>query len=401
MQCDQIDQYAPVGQRASVLNALDRCGDAGELASLKKIAVFRALQLGDMLCAVPALRSLRMAVPNAEIVLIGLPWAEAFAARFSRYIDRFIAFPGFPGLPERRPALEELPRFLASVQEERFDLAIQLHGSGALTNPLVAAFRASRHAGFALPGQAIQPDLPFSWRDDEHEIFRLLDLMEQLGAESCGAMLEFQIEPEDVARAKEVGPDLLPGGYVCIHPGAQLASRRWPPERFAAVGERLHAAGYRIVVTGTIQEQALTASVCQAMRSPAIDLAGKTDLGSLAALVAGARLVVCNDTGISHVATAVGAPSVVVSSGADIRRWAPLNRLRHRTLAADVPCRPCMEAVCPVSGHPCASGITVDDVVDEAMTLLGDEAARIGQPIQRTPSRRAGHAGKAKGWATL
>jgi ADP-heptose:LPS heptosyltransferase len=79
--------------------------------------------------------------------------------------------------------------------------------------------------------------------------------------------------------------------------------------------------------------------------------------------VAKARLVVCNDTGISHVAAALRTPSVVVASGSDPRRWAPLNRELHRVLWHDVPCRPCAYAECP-TGHECALGVTVRDVLD-------------------------------------
>src|SRR3954454_15669836 len=87
----------------------------------RRVAIFRALQLGDMLCAVPAFRSLRAAWPGSEIVLIGLPWARAFAQRFDRYIDGFLEFPGFPGLPERVPRFHEIQPFLDRVRAERFE----------------------------------------------------------------------------------------------------------------------------------------------------------------------------------------------------------------------------------------------------------------------------------------
>ena len=76
------------------------------------IVIFRALQLGDMLCAVPALRAIRDGYPRARIVLIGLPWASELGRRYPAYLDGFIDFPGYPGLPEQSPRAGEWPRFL-------------------------------------------------------------------------------------------------------------------------------------------------------------------------------------------------------------------------------------------------------------------------------------------------
>src|SRR3954468_18870189 len=88
---------------------------------IDSVAVFRALYLGDMLCAVPALRALRAALPAARVVLVGLPWAAAFVRRFDRYLDGFLEFPGYPGLPEQPPRVDRLPAFLEAVRRERFD----------------------------------------------------------------------------------------------------------------------------------------------------------------------------------------------------------------------------------------------------------------------------------------
>ena len=81
---------------------------------IQKIAIFRALQLGDMLCAIPAIRALRAAYPNAHLTLLGLPWAKSLLVRFPQYFDAFIHFPGYPGLPEQNFDAQSFPFFFAA-----------------------------------------------------------------------------------------------------------------------------------------------------------------------------------------------------------------------------------------------------------------------------------------------
>lgn len=347
---------------------------APDLAGKRRIAVFRALQLGDLLCTVPALRALRRAAPQARITLIGLPWASSFVARYRMLVDDFIAFPGHPGMPEAAPQPDALPRFFAAARAQEFEVAIQLHGSGGLTNPLTRQFGAKRMAGFYLAGEPCPDAATFlQWKPREHEVLRYLRLLARLGVSPDGDQLEFPLRPGDHAELALVAPGLQPGGHVCIHPGARLPSRRWPPQRFADVADGLAADGWTVIVTGAADEQPLTAAVLEAMKAPAIDLTGRTSLGGLAALLAGARLLVCNDTGVSHVAAAVRAPSVVVCSGADPARWAPLDRERHQVLHADVSCRPCAHHACPI-GHPCALGVGSGQVLSAARRLCADLA---------------------------
>lgn len=331
-----------------------------------RIAVFRALQLGDLLCAVPALRALRQTYPEAEIALIGLPWARELAGRLSSYVDDFIEFPGFPGMPERTPQLSAMPEFLRLTRARGFDLAIQLHGSGELTNPITALLGARAMAGYYRTGHwRPNAERYCAWRDDEHEVLRWLRLMERLGIAPRGTQLEFPLRDADWQEWRR----LRLRDYAVIHAGSQLESRRWPPERFAEVGDALAAEGLSVVLTGTAGEAALTARVASAMHAPALDLAGRTTLGGLGALIARARLLVCNDTGVSHIAAAMGTASVVIACGSDPKRWAPLNRELHRVLAADVPCRPCAHRACPI-GHPCALQVTAAAVIAQTREAL-------------------------------
>jgi len=133
--------------------------------------------------------------------------------------------------------------------------------------------------------------------------------------------------------ASQLAPDLEPGSYICIHPGARTRDKRWPPQRFAEVADRLHAEfGLDTVLTGSADEAPLARAVAGHMRSPAIEAAASISIGAMAALMSRARLLICNDTGVSHIAAGLGLNSVVVFSEADIARWAPLDRLRHRCI---------------------------------------------------------------------
>jgi ADP-heptose:LPS heptosyltransferase len=230
-------------------------------------------------------------------------------------------------------------------------------------------------AGFAIPGARAPLGLYVDWRDREHEIERGLRLLSALGIAHRGRDLEFPLCDADMDELERLegrfGFDAA--STVCVHAGAQLASRRWLPKRFAAVADALADEGLQVVLTGTAAEAPLAARVATAMRQRAANLAGATSLGGVAALIAASRMVVCNDTGVSHLAAAFGTPSVVVCSGADPQRWAPLDQRRHRVLWHDVPCRPCGHAVCPVrepQSHPCAGGVAAEAVRAEALELL-------------------------------
>jgi ADP-heptose:LPS heptosyltransferase len=303
---------------------------------VRSVAVFRALQLGDMLCAVPALRALRRAAPQARITLVGLPWASQFAQRFATYVDEFVPFPGHPLLPEQEVRQHEVTRFYADMCARNLSLALQLHGSGDISNEIVTGFGAQAMAGFT-GGDPVCTEhtalLPWPRTGAEPE--RLLDLVEKLGAPRAGDDLEFPLSPQDHSELRESGvaAALVPGTYICLHPGARHRDKCWPPERFAEVADRL-ADEFRlgVVLTGSAAEAELAAQVTRSMHNQAINAAAPISIGAMAALMNGARLLICNDTGVSHIAAGLKLKSVVVFSKADIARWSPLDRHHHRCI---------------------------------------------------------------------
>ena len=309
------------------------------LAPMRHIVVFRALQLGDMLCCVPALRALRASAPSARITLVGLPWASQFAQRFACYVDDFLPFPGADGLPEQPVRAGEAAAFHAALRARKPDLAIQLHGDGSLTNAIVAGFGAHVNAGFHSPGQQAAGWLGTPWPQDGTEPERLLRLTDSLGAPRCGEHLEFPITSGDRAELQVSGlvEGMAPGTYFCIHPGARSRDKCWSVARFAEVADHLSRTwGLQAVLTGSANEADLAHAVAARM-NPAAHLpprvaAAPISIGAMAALMSESRLLVCNDTGVSHIAAGLRLPSVVVFSKADIHRWAPCDETRHRCL---------------------------------------------------------------------
>jgi ADP-heptose:LPS heptosyltransferase len=298
------------------------------------MAIFRALHLGDMLCAVPALRAVRAALPATRITLVGLPWAEQFAARFSGYLDDFIAFPGHKAFPEQPVKQHELADFYATMRARRFDLSLQLHGSGEYSNLVTRAFGARAMAGYG-DDKASATEAFFPYPDSGPEPLRLLHLTQLLGSPHAGADLEFPITDADERElgASGIGSGLAPRSYVCIHPGARVRDKCWQPARFAQVADKLvDEFGVKVVLTGSAGEAELTAAVAGHMRHKPIDAAAPISIGAMAALMSRSRLLISNDTGVSHIAAGLKLNSVVIFSKADIRRWAPLDVDRHRCL---------------------------------------------------------------------
>lgn len=341
-----------------------------------RIAVVRALPgLGDLLCTVPGLAALRAAHPRAEVTLVGLRSARWFLDAFPALVDDLLVVDGVPGLTEVAPDAAAARRFFGDAAARRFDLAVQAHGSGVTTNVLTTMLGARSQVCAALPGAWRPPGTVVPYPTDAHEIQRVLGVTTAAGAPPVGTDVDLAVGPSHRDDAAELlgGPALAGAPYACLHPGASRPDNRWSPDGFAAVGDRLSGAGRRVVLTGGRAELPITAAVAAAMTAPVVDLTGRTTVGTLGAVFAGADVVVSNDTGAAHVAAAVGAASVVVfPDHGDPARWAPLDRVRHR-------------AVVP---QPGAGPWPPVAAVLEAVAALADAAgSRPPPPPTATPSR--------------
>lgn len=272
--------------------------------AVRTVLALRALGLGDLLTAVPALRALARAFPCRSRVLAapGALGPLALHARAAEHVHH------------TRP-LAPLDPGLSGA-----DLAVNLHGKGPESLRLLEATRPRRLISFGSDGP--------EWSREEHEVARWCRLLEESGIPSDPSDLDVDPPPRHVPQVAV--------GATLVHPGAASGSRRWPVERFAAVVRSERAAGRPVVITGGPEEVDLAELLAELTGLPEQHVfAGRTDLMGLAALVGAAGRVVCGDTGVAHLATALRTPSVVLFGPVTPELWGPpRDRPWHRVLWA-------------------------------------------------------------------
>jgi ADP-heptose:LPS heptosyltransferase len=275
-------------------------------ATTLDVLALRALGLGDLLTAVPALQALR---DTGARVTLAAPAALAPLAQLAGC-----------ELLDTAP-LQPLP---GAAHEAR--LLVNLHGRGPQSHAVALAACPRRLVAFEHPMIPLTAGMP-AWRADEHEVDRWCRLLRESGIPADRTRVDLPAPPLP-ARLEPAR------GATVVHPGAASAARRWPGERFAAVAAAEVRAGRSVVITGTAAERPLALAVAEHAGVDARRvLAGRTDLAALAAVVAHAGRVVCGDTGVAHLATAFGIPSVVLFGPTSPATWGPpADRPHHRVL---------------------------------------------------------------------
>jgi ADP-heptose:LPS heptosyltransferase len=272
-----------------------------------RLLVVRALGLGDFLTAVPAYRGLERAFPEYHRVLAA-PLALAPLAQLCGAFDEVV---------------DTAP--LAALDEglARADVAVNMHGRGPQSHRLILDTQPRRMLAFRCD------DVPFAsegpqWRDDEHEVQRWCRMLDAFGV---------RCEASDLG----LSPPEYKGRHACailLHVGAASEARRWPVHRWVELTKRLLSLGLRVAFTGTAHEFRRARMVARYSGAGVESVvAGKLDLAQAASLVKSARAVVCGDTGMAHLATSVGTPSVVLFGPESPARWGPPpRRKQHRAI---------------------------------------------------------------------
>jgi ADP-heptose:LPS heptosyltransferase len=339
-------------------------------AELSSVAVERLLvirqhnQMGDMLLAVPAFRGLRKRFPGARITLVASP-INSRVMENNPYVDEVLTY---AKRRSRRDPLE-LPRFIGELRRRRFDAAIVLNTvSFSVTSMLLAVASGARLRvgstsapfGHDLTSRFYHLELPLPsseelarMHESEHNLYPLAAIGVR-ESDLASLLVPTEAERDEARRfiAAAFGPD---APFIACHPGAGKTRNIWPPERFAELvrllGERRALAA--VAVRGPMDRETMDAFLAASAKPPAV--VSCPSVGFLGALMERASLVLCNDTGIMHIAGAVGARCVALFGPTDPARWKPVNGS--------------VVAVRGANGE--VASVTVAEALEAALRLIG------------------------------
>ena len=347
--------------------------------NIERIVIRGTNWVGDAVMTVPALREIRRLFPDAYITLATRSWARGLFAE-ADFLDDLQVHDG--------SGLRSVVQQVREWRKRSFDLAVLLPNS--LETALVASLaRVPLRIGYATDGrQALLThplDLP-EWRNSKHEVFYYLKIVAELERLIKHEQTFLDTQPDgslevsearksaarDFLRAHGVGPS-KGRALVALCPGSiNSRAKRWPTERYAALGDRLiDDLGVEVILIGSAAEAEVSGLVSQQMRNKPVMLAGQTDLAELVAILSQIDLLVANDTGPAHIASALGRPTLVIfgpTNPLTTRPFSPFGEIVRQP----PDCAPCMLRDCPID-HRCMTAITPDEVFERARILLSVE----------------------------
>src|SRR5882672_8703704 len=345
--------------------------------SIERIVIRGTNWVGDAVMTVPALRQLRRLFPQAHITLATRSWAEGLFAE-AEFLDELQIHHG--------SGLRSVVRQVRQWRKGNFDLAVLFPNS--LETALVASLaRVPLRIGYAADGRQSLLTHPLElpeWRNSKHEVFYYLKIVAELEWLIKHEQTFLDTQPEgslEVSAARksaarsllhEHGVESVNASHrlVALCPGSiNSRAKRWPAERYAALADRLvDELAAKVLLIGSAAEREVSSEVARKMRNEPVMLTGQTDLAELVPVLSLVDLLVTNDTGPAHIASALGRPTLVI--------FGPTNPLTTRPfspygeIVREPPdCAPCMLRDCPID-HRCMTVISPDEVFERAAAML-------------------------------
>ena len=320
--------------------------------------------IGDAVMTAPALHAIRENFPQARVTVVA---NSLVAPLFEHHpdCDEVLVF----DKKSAHAGTLGFLRFVAQLRGRKFDGAFLFQNA---VEAAIMAFLAGipRRIGYATDGRRLLLTHPVAIGESEkllHHTDYYLHMLAQVDIRPAAKTMALALKPEE----QDWAAGELPSGPVAaINPGAAYGSaKRWIPERFAAVADRLvEEYGLSIILTGGPGEAEIGKDIAQAMRHPCRNFIGTTGVRQMMALLAACRLVVTNDSGPMHVAAAFGTPLVAIFGPTDHTTTSPWSE-RARIVRHPVECSPCLLRQCPID-HRCMERVTVDDVMSKVAELM-------------------------------
>ncbi|HEX8501379.1 MAG TPA: glycosyltransferase family 9 protein [Pyrinomonadaceae bacterium] len=359
-------------------------GDARPLAParwdwsrVRRVLVVRLRSIGDTVLATPSLHALRRFLPGARIDVLLEDWVAPLLEG-SAEVDRVVTV--------RRKSQPSRLSVARRLRAEGYDVAYNLHG-GSTAALLVRASGARHRVGYAgyayasLHNHAAPPSSELWGREKTHSAEQQLALLGWTGVPVTDRPASrLPVLPEAAAtitrRLREAAglDDGRP--FALVHPAAAFETKTWAAENFARVVERLAARGLAAVAVAAPGESKVIDEVRGHSASP---LAGFTDLTlpELTALAARASLFVGNDSGVAHVAAAVGTPQVVVFGSSNVAHWRPWTAAPAEVVREEMACAPCAGYTCAEFGAPeCIRRVPAERVLAAIERVLAAAGTR-------------------------
>jgi heptosyltransferase-2 len=347
-----------------------RIATSRSLSAAERILIRGTNWIGDAVMTIPAVNAVRNAFPHAGISLLAKPWlAEVY--RLCPSLDEIILFHD----PGAHSGIMGKLRLAEELKERKFDAAILLQNA---IEAAIIAWRAGIpiRAGYNSDGRGLLLTHSVQRTDairKVHQIEYYLEMVKALGCPSAGT--DVRLTPgeayhtlgDGVLRAHGIGGE---GLLIGMAPGATYGpAKRWFPERFAAVADRLiDEFSARVIVFGSKDDRESADQVEQSARHPLTNLAGKTNLKEVIAVMARCSLFISNDSGLMHIAGALNIPTVAIFGSTNPVTTSPVGD-RSVVIYKSASCSPCLKVTCPTDFR-CMELISVDDVYEKSRRLL-------------------------------
>ncbi len=338
-----------------------------------RILIVKLSSLGDVLHALPTLEALRAAYPLAQITWLVEAAYEPLLAGHPALDEVWVAPRLRPGGVFSGASRGLLRGLLRRLRTGRFDLVIDLQGLmksavwvALARSPRKLGYDRTRELSYLALNERLAPFDP-----EAHAVLRYLNVACHLGAPKRPPRFRVGLGA-GTGVSHLVTDDRRP--LVVLHPGARWPSKLWPAAAWARLGDRLGAdsgetPGLKLAITGSPADKWLAAEIKQKMREPAINLAGRTSLAELAALLRRASLVVTPDTGAMHLAAALGTRVAALFGPTASWRTGPFGP-GHVVVRLGLDCSPCFKRRCPAPR--CLTDLAPETVLAACEKILSD-----------------------------